>query len=149
MRQNDFLDTINRHSGMTVPEGYFNDFARRMSASLPEQPWEKEETTHDKPRTMWQTIRPYVYMAAMFMGVWCMMQMMDNIIPSRVDLSVDGNPLLTEAVSNDAFINEYFIDDMETGEIYEELWDSGMQPADYTIETAASSDSSETDIQDI
>lgn len=60
-----------KSNGMTVPEGYFEDFQRRIMDSLPELPVAEPE----KPRTKWQIIRPYVYMAAMFAGVYLMMNM--------------------------------------------------------------------------
>ena len=31
----DILEKVNRNDGMTVPDGYFDDFASRMAASLP------------------------------------------------------------------------------------------------------------------
>ncbi len=37
----DILEKVNRNDGMTVPDGYFDDFAARMAASLPEREWEK------------------------------------------------------------------------------------------------------------
>ena len=43
MENNDnILERNARHTGMTVPDGYFGDFAARMEASLPRQPWEDE-----------------------------------------------------------------------------------------------------------
>ena len=61
---NDILKQVDRRSGMTVPEGYFADFASRMMEQIPEKKQEKI-----LPRTWWQRCRPYVYMAAMFCGI--------------------------------------------------------------------------------
>ena len=36
----DILTKAARNDGMTVPDGYFDDFAARMAASLPEMEWE-------------------------------------------------------------------------------------------------------------
>lgn len=127
---------------MTVPDGYFDDFARRMAAQLPEQPWECQTPvgTVVKPsRRFWQTVRPYVYMAAMFLGIWCMMNMFDHIVPSRTDLSIDSNPVLTAAVSNDSFMNDYFIDGIDENELYEEMYDSGVVATDYTSDSTSGS----------
>ncbi len=38
----DILEKVNRNDGMTVPDGYFDDFATRMAASLPPMDWEKD-----------------------------------------------------------------------------------------------------------
>ena len=36
----DILTKVDRNDGMTVPDGYFDDFAAKMMASLPEKEWE-------------------------------------------------------------------------------------------------------------
>ena len=61
------LDKVNRNSGMTVPENYFADFAEKMMQNLPE----KQEPIIAKPPTAWQRVRAYVYLVAMFAGIWC------------------------------------------------------------------------------
>lgn len=68
--ESQILDKLGRDAGFRVPEGYFDDFAERMTNMLPEV----EITEVDVKPTLWVTIRPYVYMAAMFAGVWCMMK---------------------------------------------------------------------------
>ena len=55
--------------GFKVPENYFEDFNKKMVAMLPDV----EITPVDVKPTMWQRVRPLVYLAAMFAGVWCMM----------------------------------------------------------------------------
>ncbi|MDE5959967.1 MAG: hypothetical protein K2G59_07400, partial [Muribaculaceae bacterium] len=63
---------IGRKDGMTVPDGYFSEFAARMDSMLPD-----DRVTEKQPavRTRWQMVRPYAYLAAMFAGIWCMLQM--------------------------------------------------------------------------
>lgn len=73
MRQEEdskILSKLGKKSGFTTPENYFNDFAKNLAEKLPEAaaPEEKE-----KPN-LWVRFRPYVYMAAMFAGVFCMIQ---------------------------------------------------------------------------
>ena len=73
MRQEEdskILSKLGKKSGFTTPENYFNDFAKNLAEKLPEAaaPEEKE-----KPN-LWVQFRPYVYMAAMFAGVFCMIQ---------------------------------------------------------------------------
>ena len=54
----DILTKLDRRDGMTVPDGYFEDFAARMSAMLPERP-EAESTVRILERpTLWTRIRP-------------------------------------------------------------------------------------------
>lgn len=71
MKENDIdiLSKLGKDSGFKVPENYFENFADEMAKSLPEQEIRPEETP-----SLWQRVRPYVYMAAMFAGIWCMMR---------------------------------------------------------------------------
>lgn len=131
----DILTKVGRNDGMTVPDGYFDDFATRMAASLPEMEWEKPRPKV-MPRSVWQRIRPYVYMAAMFMGVWCMMKMFDLMRTDSSGLSIDNNPVMTAALKNDHFINEYFINEGEISDyqLMNELYETGFDPAVYEEE---------------
>lgn len=126
----DILTKVNRNDGMTVPDGYFEDFAARMTAALPEQEWEKPKPKV-LPRSVWQRVRPYLYLAAMFMGVWCMMKMFDLM---RTDsLSIENNPVLTAAIENDHFINDYFLNegDVSDHQLMEDLYQNGFDPVVY------------------
>lgn len=128
----DILNKVNRNDGMTVPDGYFEDFAARMTASLPEREWEKPEPKV-LPRSIWQRVRPYVYLAAMFMGVWCMMKMFDLMRTDSSGLSIENNPVMTAAISNDHFINDYFINEGEINDyqLMEDLYETGFDPSAY------------------
>ncbi len=131
----DILEKINHNDGMTVPDGYFADFAARMTASLPKQEWE-EPKTKVLHRSVWQRVRPYIYLAAMFMGVWCMMKMFDLMRVDSSGLSIEGNPVMTAALSNDHFINEYFINegDISDHQLMEDLYETGFDPSAYEDE---------------
>lgn len=62
------LEKLGKNPGFKVPENYFDDFNAKLMDSLPEVKITEEE----KP-TMWVKVRPFIYMAAMFAGVWLMM----------------------------------------------------------------------------
>lgn len=126
----DILTKADRKDGMTVPDGYFEDFATRMAAALPEMEWEKP-APKVMPRTVWQRVRPYLYLAAMFMGVWCMMKMFDLMRTDSSGLSIDNNPIMTAALSNDHFINEYFINEggISDYQLMEDLYETGFDPS--------------------
>ncbi len=68
------LKKYGKDPGFKVPENYFDDFNKRMADMLPDV----EITPIDVKPTMWQRIKPLVYMAAMFAGVWCMMQVFSH-----------------------------------------------------------------------
>lgn len=111
------------NGGFTVPEGYFDDFARRMAQSLPERPELDLPATVD--RSFWAKIRPYVYMAAMFAGIWLMMQLF-SIISSQGRLEpIDSNPVLAEALNNDTFVYDYIVSDIDQWSLVDEMLDEG------------------------
>lgn len=62
------LDKLGKNPGFKVPENYFNDFNAKFLESLPEV-----KITEEVKPTMWVRVRPFIYMAAMFAGVWLMM----------------------------------------------------------------------------
>lgn len=121
----DILNRIARRDGMKVPDGYFAAFADKMIQDLPEK---AAETA--KPRTMWMKVRPYVYMAAMFAGVWCMLKMF-TLMSAPIDGSpLDTNPILAEAVSNEEFVNEYIINDMSQWDVIDEMISDSIDYSD-------------------
>lgn len=121
----DILNRLDHRDGMTVPEGYFADFARRMEAALPDRPELAAPATATVPRTWWQRVRPYAYMAAMFAGVWCMLKMF-TLMSATGHQPLETNPIMAEAFGNDAFVNEYVIDEMSQWDIYDELMEEGV-----------------------
>ncbi len=119
---------------MTVPEGYFDDFASRMMKQLPEQHSIDPGTDTAKP-SLWFRIRPYVYMAAMFAGIWCMLNIFKALGSGSTDLTVDNNPVVARALSNDSFVDEYYLYDLDDNEILEDMYDMGLSPDEITDTT--------------
>lgn len=106
-------------AGMSVPDGYFDSFAERMAASLPYRPEAEESPKARKsPRTLWQNIRPYVYLAAMFAGVWLMLQMFAMMGGYGKLEPMESNTVLAEAVNNDNFFFDYYLDDISNYDAY-------------------------------
>lgn len=64
------LEKIGRSQPWTVPDGYFDSLSGNIIDKLPEYP----EKPHAQDLSTWQRLKPYVYLAAMFAGIWCMMQ---------------------------------------------------------------------------
>lgn len=89
--ENRLNDIFGKDSGMRVPENYFPQIFSRISASLPEQPERRP-----MPLSRWQRLKPYVYLAAMFAGIWCTLKMVtmmsEQSSSSRV--SLDNPPAL-------------------------------------------------------
>lgn len=133
----DILGRIDRQTGMTVPDGYFEQFAARMKQSLPEQPWESTpesgaDTRVIPSRSLWQRVRPYVYMAAMFAGIWLMMNISTLIgtggeVP--VSASRTGVPTVAQLMEEDeSEFTDYAVDNIDRLDLYDNLYASGFNP---------------------
>lgn len=129
MDPKDILNRIDHSSGMTVPEGYFEAFNERMAQALPPIAFEQEQPKV-LPKSLWQKVRPYVYMAAMFAGIWCMMKMFDIIRPTA-DLSIESHPEMTAAVNNDAFFNDYIVPTVDEQELLDDLYNEGFDTTQF------------------
>lgn len=130
-------------AGMTVPEGYFESFAQRMASKLPDRPEIEKEATYLPPKTTWQKVRTYVYMAAMFAGIWLMLQMVSLIIgPSTLE-PIDSNPVLASALANDDFIFDYIGDDIRADDYLDEMLADESMSTDFDFESIFSSDPSD------
>ena len=128
------LERIGRNDGMTVPEGYFADFATRMEGMLPlnleaEAP---EKAYAQQKRSLWMRVRPYVYMAAMFAGVFCMTKMFGLMGETdSLDMRIARNPVMIAALSNQEFVEDYLGDSMSEAEILDDMWESGLDATDF------------------
>ena len=130
--ENDILSKLGNDSGMKVPEGYFADFANRMAKELSTQDFENEQSPKVLPRSRWQQMRPYIYLAAMFMGIWCMMKMFNLMQPADTNLLIDSNPPLISALNDDAFAEDFYYEEyIDDSEILEDMYDEGMSTSDF------------------
>ena len=104
MKQEDstILKKYGKDPGFKVPENYFDDFNKRMAEMLPDV----EITPFDIKPTMWQRVKPLVYLAAMFAGVWCMMQVFTHFTDTSNMNSVGA---VAEKLMNDNSNVEDFI----------------------------------------
>ena len=131
MRQeNDIFDKIGRDPGFKVPDGYFEDFTKKMAAQLPEKNF-----TIEKKSTLWLSIRPWVYMAAMFAGIWCMMYIFSDI-KSASSKNLGFNPEIADAMNDEQFVNEF----MMTGNISDydllmEMYNEGVDASVFDSDT--------------
>ncbi len=115
-----------RKSGMTVPEGYFEQFASKMMERIPA---DEPRVVEMPPRSLWQKVRPYVYMAAMFAGIWLMMNMFTLFSPvSSSSISGSSSSLLAE-VKSSQYMADYMAD-ISDYDLYDDLYDSGFDIPD-------------------
>lgn len=152
--KSEIIDEIaKKGDGLTVPDGYFDDFALKMSAKLPF----REEL--DKPlaqqtsrkNSAWMRVRPYVYMAAMFAGAWCLIKMFSLMSPTPTEVTLENYPSLSKALESEEFVDNYIIDDMSSYDIaaqyyYDETGEDLYQPDE--DEDAPSIEADEASAQD-
>ena len=96
------LNKYGKNPGFKVPENYFDDFNRRMADMLPDV----EITPIDVKPSMWQRVKPFAYMAAMFAGVWCMMSLFSHFTASG---NLDSVRAVAEKIGDDNSNVEEFI----------------------------------------
>lgn len=123
------LDKISHRSGETVPDGYFDQFKEKMKIELPERRWMDDSQILQVRRSFWQRIRPYTYLAAMFAGIWLLMNMFTLFQPARSEDTVSNQSLLA-ILDNEALFNEYVTSDIDDYELYDNLYDSGFDPSE-------------------
>ena len=114
-KKSPLLDEIGRKHGMKVPENYFADFTEKMVESLPE----REFPMPEQP-TLWLRVRPWVYMAAMFAGIWLMLKMFTGIF--SVEKGETPDVEMTASVVEDTSVEDewiaHYVDDYTAYEIY-------------------------------
>lgn len=76
MKEEDkLIEKYGKDSGMKVPPGFFDDFEKRVLSELPSYPQETKKVD----LSAWQRFKPYIYLAAMFCGIWLMMKLFHTV----------------------------------------------------------------------
>ena len=126
---NNKLDAIaSKGEGYTVPDKYFEDFATKMSSRLPfrEELDVPDENKKERKSSTWLRVRPYVYMAAMFAGAWCMIKMFSLMTATPDEVDIHNYPALSHALQDEQFVDDYLVDDISPYEIVDEYYDEGL-----------------------
>lgn len=88
MKEEDkLIARFGRKTPWAVPDGYFETVRIEIESKLPAYP----AAPQPERMSVWQRVKPYVYLAAMFAGIWCMMKVLHNAGASG-DLSLDNPP---------------------------------------------------------
>ena len=109
--EKDRIYKINEHEPrrpFTVPEGYFENLTQNIMAALPEQ-----ESVYSTKITVtpWMRIRPYLYAAAAFAGIFF-------CIKAAVDItSRNSQTQLAQAQETTIYSDEYIDSFLETAMI--------------------------------
>ena len=101
------IDEREARRPFTVPEGYFDNLTQNIMASLPEQ-----ESLYSTKIivTPWMRIRPYLYAAAAFAGIFF-------CIKAAIGISSRNNAEMTQAEETTIYSDEYIDSFLETAMI--------------------------------
>ena len=64
-KEDNLLRKVGTENPFRVPDQYFEDFTQELMNKLPE----KEPMTSMPEITLWQRVKPWIYMTAMFCGI--------------------------------------------------------------------------------
>lgn len=128
--ETNILNKIGKEPGFKVPQGYFDNFKKEMMSKLPEKEIKAEPKT-----TTWLRLRPFVYMAAMFAGVWLMMQIFSDMKQAN-NKELGFNPEIANAMSDDKFVDDLMmVGDFNEFDILNELYDEGIDADVFNIDS--------------
>lgn len=128
--ETNILNKIGKEPGFKVPQGYFDNFKKEMMSKLPEKEIKAEPKT-----TTWLHLRPFVYMAAMFAGVWLMMQIFSDMKQAN-NKKLGFNPEIANAMSDDKFVDDLMmVGDFNEFDILNELYDEGIDADVFNIDS--------------
>ena len=105
----DLLKKYGKKNPFTVPEGYFQDFSEKLMEQLPEK-----EVMPEPEIRMWDRIKPWVYMAAMFVGLMFTVRAFVGEQPSSQSTDMEiGNYTEIPDEYLDPSVNQTMMDDYE------------------------------------
>ncbi|MDR1371894.1 MAG: hypothetical protein LBJ17_02030 [Dysgonamonadaceae bacterium] len=95
------LEDIVKRDPFKVPEGYFDTFTSELMSRLPEH-----QAAPTQVISFWERVKPWVYMAAMFAGIWVSIKTFTNIHNTEKQFESYAEKGLN--LSSDADIEDYY-----------------------------------------
>lgn len=100
-----------KDTGLVVPDEFFDSIYKTIS--------EKAASIEPKPAlrivTRWERFKPYIYLAAMFAGIWCMMKVVTLVNTDSTPYSDTEQDQIAMAMQNDEFYSDVtFSENFET-----------------------------------
>jgi len=118
------LKDIAKVDPFKTPEGYFENFTNGIMSQLPDVV--QEDT---KNITLWHRVRPWVYMAAMFVGIAMMIDLFVGSTTKQIKYYASEGLNLTSSSEIDDYYNYY--DDGLARIVYNDAF----YPTDYAEES--------------
>lgn len=109
------LEEIGTNNPFKVPEGYFEGLTNQIMEQLPEK-YEQEIA----PVSLWQRVKPWVYMAAMFAGIALMIKTFVGSPDSNKGLNLTSSVDIEEFYSyyEDQFASIAYHESLYLDELY-------------------------------
>ena len=121
MKEEDkLIERYGRKGPWTVPDGYFESVRIEIESKLPDYPAPPSR----QGMSVWQRVKPYVYLAAMFAGIWCMMKVFHNA-SGMGHLSLDNPPEQIAAYMGEPEVADIYTlpSDISDAELLDEVSD--------------------------
>lgn len=93
-QEDDLLKKVGTKNPFKVPNNYFENFNKNIIEKFPEK-----NVTPEKEITLWDKVKPWIYMAAMFAGIMLMFKMF-NTISENAQVTNNKKTAPIEAVDN-------------------------------------------------
>lgn len=116
--ENNLLRKVGKKEHFRVPDRYFEDFSKELMNNLPE----KETFDATQEITMWQRVKPWLYMTAMFCGIMLSVKLFVGDPQQEEFISIP--PIEAESLTDEDWkhlIDQSMIDDYS---LYELLTDT-------------------------
>jgi len=110
------LDTIKRADPFKTPDGYFDFFNSDLISKLPERSVENPKVIN-----LWDRVKPWIYMAAVFVGVALIINLLSKEPNKRQDIvSTYASKGLNLSSSNDIDDFYHYYEDELTKIVYDD-----------------------------
>lgn len=122
------LERYGRKGPWSVPDGYFDSVRMVIESKLPEYPAVPQPVR----LSTWQRVKPYVYLAAMFAGIWCMMKVFHHA-SGMGQLSLDNPPDQIAAYMGEPEVADMYMlpSSLSDAELIEDVCDSYSSIEDF------------------
>ncbi len=106
------LNDIEYRNPFTVPENYFATISDKIMAELPHK-----EVPQPIKVTMWDKVKPWIYMAAMFVGIYFSIQLLHKKTPIIFENQYNNNNAI---MAGDSYWSNVQVSEVEFYEYLEE-----------------------------
>ena len=106
-RKDNILNKCGARRPFSVPDGYFDNLTENIMAALP-------DTSNNEVRvvvTLWMRIRPYLYAAAAFTGIFFLISLAVGISSSKEEPQMAQETTIYSDEYIDSFLETAMIDD--------------------------------------